>query len=50
MENNNPVAYWYSDDSQYTSSMNKITQFETGKSYMYSLRLKAKDGYAFADN
>mgnify|MGYP002523776075 CR=1 FL=1 len=50
MQNNNPVAYWYSDDSQYTASMNKITQFETGKSYMYSIRLKAKDGYAFADN
>lgn len=50
MEDNNPVAYWYSDDSQYTSSMKKITRFEAGKSYMYSIRLKAKDGYAFADN
>ena len=50
MENNNPAAYWYSDDSQYTSSMKKITKFEEGKSYRYSIRLKAKDGYTFADN
>lgn len=50
MKNNNPVAYWYSDDSQYTSSMKKITKFEAGNSYVYSIRLKAKDGYEFADN
>ena len=50
MEDGTPVAYWYSDDSKYFSSANKITQFENGKSYMYSITLKAKDGYTFANN
>ena len=50
MENGNPVAFWYSDASKYTSSMERINQFEEGKSYMYSIELKAKDGYAFVDN
>lgn len=50
MENGNPVAYWYSDESKYTSSMKKISQFEEGKSYMYSIELKVKGGYSFSDN
>ncbi|MDY2856075.1 MAG: hypothetical protein SOT38_03110 [Oscillospiraceae bacterium] len=50
MENGNPVAFWYSDASKYTSSMERINQFEEGKKYMYSIELKAKDGYAFVDN
>lgn len=50
MENGNPVAFWYSDASKYTSSMERINQFEEGKSYMYSIELRAKDGYAFVDN
>lgn len=42
-----PVAFWYSDDSMYTSATKKFTQFEAGKKYMYSIGLKAKDGYKF---
>lgn len=50
MENGEPVAFWYSDESKYTPSMKKITQFEEGKTYMYSIELKQKDGYTFANN
>ena len=50
MENGEPVAYWYSDESKYTPSMKKITQFEEGKTYMYSIGLREKNGYTFADN
>ena len=50
MENGNPVAFWYSDASKYTSSMERINRFEEGKKYMYSIELKTKDGYAFVDN
>lgn len=50
MENGEPVAFWYSDKSKYTPSMKKITQFEEGKTYMYSIELREKDGYIFADN
>lgn len=50
MENGEPVAFWYSDESKYIPSMKKITQFEDGKTYMYSIELKQKDGYTFADN
>lgn len=50
MENGNPVAFWYSDESRYTSSMKRITRFEEGKRYMYSIELRAKDGYEFGDN
>lgn len=42
-----PVAFWYSDDSMYTSATKKFTEFEAGKKYMYSIGLKAKDGYKF---
>ena len=46
-----PVAYWYSDESKYSAVQQdkKITAFEEGKSYMYSISLKAKDGYTFID-
>ena len=50
MENGEPVAFWYSDESKYTPSMKKITQFEEGKPYMYSIELREKNGYTFADN
>lgn len=50
MENGEPVAFWYSDESKYTPSMKKITQFEEGKTYMYSIELRKKNGYTFADN
>lgn len=50
MENGEPVAFWYSDESKYTPSMKKITQFEEGKTYMYSIGLREKNGYTFADN
>lgn len=50
MENGEPVAFWYSDEGKYTPSMKKIIQFEDGKTYMYSIELKQKDGYTFADN
>ena len=49
LENDNPVAFWYSDESRYTSSMKRITRFEEGKNYRYSIRLRAKDGYDFAE-
>lgn len=50
IENGEPVAFWYSDESKYTPSMKKITQFEEGKTYMYSIELREKNGYTFADN
>ena len=50
MENGEPVAFWYSDESKYTPSMKKITQFEEGKTYMYSIELREKNGYTFAYN
>lgn len=45
-----PIKFWYSDESQYTSSQQKITTFEVGKTYMYSISVKAEDGYSFADD
>ena len=50
MENGEPVAFWYYDESKYTPSLKKITQFEEGKTYMYSIELREKNGYTFADN
>ena len=46
-----PVAFWYSDENKNNALAQdkKITAFQEGKSYMYSIILKAKDGYAFAD-
>ena len=47
-----PTAFWYSDESKNNALAEdkKITSFEEGKSYMYSISLKAKDGYKFASN
>ena len=46
-----PVAFWYSDENKNNALAQdkKITAFEEGRSYMYSIELKAKDGYVFAD-
>lgn len=46
-ENNQPVAAWYSDNGAH-GSLPTITQFESGKSYVYSLMLEPKDGYSFS--
>lgn len=47
-----PVKYWYSDESKNNALAQdkKITTFEDGKTYMYSLSLKARDGNTFAAN
>lgn len=48
-ENGKPLAFWYSDESQYNPNMQKITAFEAGKTYTYSLVVKAEKGYVFGD-
>ena len=47
-----PVKFWYSDENKNNAlaQNKKITTFEEGKTYMYSISLKARDGYTFADN
>ena len=45
-ENNELVAAWYSDNGSH-GSLSTITEFESGKRYVYSLMLKPKDGYSF---
>ena len=47
-----PVKFWYSDENKNNALAQdkKITTFEEGKTYMYSISLKARDGYTFADN
>lgn len=50
MENGEPVAFWYSDESKYIPSMKRITKFEEGKDYMYSIELREKDGYKFSEH
>ena len=45
-ENNEPVAAWYSDNGTH-GSLPKITEFESGKRYVYFLMLKPKNGYSF---
>ena len=45
-----PVAFWYSDPGKYAPGMKKITQFEEGKFYMYSVELRLKDGNTLADD
>lgn len=45
---NEPVAAWYSDNGAH-GSLPTITEFESGKSYVYSLMLKPKDGYSFSN-
>lgn len=46
-ENNQPVAAWYSDNDSH-GSLPTITAFENGKTYVYSIMLKPKDGYSFS--
>lgn len=46
-ENSDPVAAWYSDNDSH-GSLPTITEFESGKRYVYSLMLKPKDGYSFS--
>lgn len=47
-----PVKFWYSDETKNNalSQDKKITTFEEGKTYMYSIYLKAKDGNKFGNN
>lgn len=47
-ENNEPVAAWYSDSASH-GSLPTITEFESGKKYVYFLMLKPKDGYSFSN-
>lgn len=45
-----PVAYWYSDEEKNNALPNdkKINKFEEGKTYMYSIALKAKNCHTFS--
>ena len=47
-----PVKYWYSDESKNNALAEdkKITTFEEGKTYMYSISLKAKGENKFGSN
>lgn len=47
-----PVKFWYSDKSKNNALAQdkKITTFEEGKTYMYSISLKAREGNTFATN
>lgn len=47
-----PVKFWYSDETKNNALAQdkKITAFEEGKTYMYSIWLKAKDGNKFGNN
>ena len=47
-----PVKFWYSDENKNNalSQDKKITAFEEGKTYMYSISLKARDGSTFGTN
>lgn len=46
-----PVAYWYSDEEKNNALPDdkKITKFEEGKTYMYSIALKAKNCHTFSN-
>lgn len=46
-ENNEPVAAWYSDNGLH-GSLPTITEFESGKKYVYFVMLKQKNGYSFS--
>ena len=47
-----PVKYWYSDETKNNvlAQDKKITAFEEGKTYMYSISLKAKGENKFGNN
>ena len=47
-----PVKYWYSDETKNNvlAQDKKITAFEEGKNYMYSISLKAKGENKFGNN
>ena len=47
-----PVKFWYSDENKNDalSQDKKITAFEEGKTYMYSISLKARMGSTFGTN
>ncbi len=47
-----PVKFWYSDESKNNalSQDQKITTFEEGKTYMYSISLKAREGNTFTSS
>ena len=47
-----PVKFWYSDPAEMAKvpGDTRITQFEAGKRYMYSLVLASAEGYPFADS
>lgn len=46
-----PVAYWYSDGDYmaFVPDNQKITSFEEGKKYLYSIRAVAKGDFVFAN-
>lgn len=46
-----PVAYWYSDEEKNNALPDdkKITKFEEGKTYMYSIALKTNNGRTFSN-
>lgn len=46
-----PVAYWYSDEEKNNALPDdkKITKFEDGKTYMYSIALKTNNGRTFSN-
>lgn len=45
-----PVAFWYSDESQYTKATPKFDTFKADTTYFYSIMLQAKDGCKFSDS
>ena len=47
-----PVAFWYSDPAKNAAlpESKRITKFEEGKTYMYSVSLVARDNCEFSEN
>ena len=47
-----PVRYWHSDEEENAEipEDKRLTTFEKGKTYMYSLHLRAVSGYYFSDD
>lgn len=46
-----PVAFWHSNDflNNSLAADKRITSFDAGKRYMYSLDIRTKDGFTFAN-